>query len=77
MAAKEEYSEKVQALMNNPKNVRNIGIVSHSFQALFRGAKIHHGKTTLTDNLAAATGMMSAELVGERMLTWIDPRLLS
>lgn len=33
MAAKEEYSENVQKLMNNPKNIRNIGIVSH----------IHHG----------------------------------
>jgi len=60
--AKEEYSEKVQELMNNPKNIRNIGIVSH----------IHHGKTTLTDNLAAAAGLMARDLVGERMLTWID-----
>ncbi len=62
MASKEEYTEKVQKLMSNPKNIRNIGIVSH----------IHHGKTCLTDNLAAAAGMMSSELVGERMLTWID-----
>ncbi len=61
---KEEYSEKVQELMNNPKNIRNIGIVSH----------IHHGKTTLTDNLAAAAGLMARDLVGERMLTWIDPQ---
>ncbi|MDD5416469.1 MAG: elongation factor EF-2 [Candidatus Aenigmarchaeota archaeon] len=62
MAGKEEYSENVQKLMNNPKNIRNIGIVSH----------IHHGKTCLTDNLAAAAGMMAQQLVGERMLTWID-----
>lgn len=62
MAEKLAYSERVQELMNNPKNIRNIGIVSH----------IHHGKTTLTDTLAALAGMMSAELVGERMLTWID-----
>ncbi|MFQ6020752.1 MAG: elongation factor EF-2 [Candidatus Aenigmatarchaeota archaeon] len=60
--AREEYSEKVQKLMENPKNIRNIGIVSH----------IHHGKTTLTDNLAAAAGLMAKQLVGERMLTWID-----
>jgi elongation factor 2 len=64
MAGKEEYSEKVQELMSNPKNIRNIGIVSH----------IHHGKTTLTDNLAAAAGLMARELVGERMLTWVDPQ---
>ncbi len=60
--AKEEYSEQVQRLMDNPKNIRNIGILSH----------IHHGKTCLTDNLAAAAGMMAEQLVGERMLTWID-----
>ena len=60
--AKEEYSDKVQELMNNPKNIRNIGIVSH----------IHHGKTTLTDNLAAAAGLMAKDLVGDRMLTWVD-----
>ena len=62
MATKEEYSRKVQELMSNTKNIRNIGIISH----------IHHGKTVLTDNLAAAAGMMAGELVGERMLTWID-----
>lgn len=31
-------------------------------------------KTCLTDNLAAAAGMMAQQLVGERMLTWIDPQ---
>jgi elongation factor 2 len=59
---KEEFSDKVQELMSNQKNIRNIGIVSH----------IHHGKTTLTDNLAAAAGLMARDLVGERMLTWVD-----
>jgi elongation factor 2 len=59
---KEEHSEKIQELMSNQKNIRNIGIVSH----------IHHGKTTLTDNLAAAAGLMARELVGDRMLTWVD-----
>ncbi len=57
-----EHAESVQKLMLNQKNIRNIGIVAH----------IHHGKTCLTDNLAAEAGMMSKELVGERMLTWID-----
>jgi elongation factor 2 len=28
--------------------------------------------TTLTDNLAAAAGLMARELVGDRMLTWVD-----
>lgn len=62
MAGKEEHGEKIQLLMENHKNIRNIGIVAH----------IHHGKTALTDNLAAAAGMMAKDLVGERMLTWID-----
>ncbi len=57
-----QHAENVQKLMLNQKCIRNIGIVAH----------IHHGKTTLTDNLAAEAGMMSSELVGERMLTWID-----
>jgi len=60
--AKEEHGEKIEELMINQKNIRNIGIVSH----------IHHGKTTLTDNLAAAAGLMARDLVGDRMLTWVD-----
>jgi elongation factor 2 len=28
--------------------------------------------TTLTDNLAAAAGLMARDLVGDRMLTWVD-----
>ena len=60
--AKEDFKKRVQELMDKPERIRNIGIVSH----------IHHGKTTLTDNLTAGAGLMSAELVGERMLTWID-----
>src|SRR3989344_2722497 len=64
MAGKEEHSEKVQQLMSNPKNIRNIGIVAH----------IHHGKTALTDNLAAKAGLMAEKLAGVKMLTWIDPQ---
>ena len=50
--------------MNNPKNIRNIGIIAH----------IHHGKTALTDNLAAKAGLMAEKLAGVKMLTWIDPQ---
>ncbi len=64
MVAKEEHSEKVQQLMNNPKNIRNIGIIAH----------IHHGKTALTDNLAAKAGLIAEKLAGVKMLTWIDPQ---
>lgn len=31
MVARDEYAERVQSLMSNPKNIRNIGIVSHNF----------------------------------------------
>lgn len=41
---------------------------NHNFIA--EGMIIHN--TCLTDNLAAAAGMMARDLVGERMLTWID-----
>ena len=51
-------------LMNNYKNIRNIGIVAH----------IHHGKTALTDNLAAKAGLIAEKLAGVKMLTWIDPQ---
>ncbi len=64
MVAKEEHSERVQELMSNPKNIRNIGIVAH----------IHHGKTALTDNLAAKAGLIAEKLAGVKMLTWIDPQ---
>ncbi len=64
MVGKEEHSEKVQQLMNDPKNIRNIGIIAH----------IHHGKTALTDNLAAKAGFMAEKLAGVKMLTWIDPQ---
>ena len=64
MVGKEEHSEKVQQLMSNPKYIRNIGIVAH----------IHHGKTALTDNLAAKAGLMAEKLAGVKMLTWIDPQ---
>lgn len=46
--------------MNKPENIRNIGIIAH----------IHHGKTTLTDNLLAGSGMLAEELAGEAMFTW-------
>ena len=64
MVGKEEHSEKVQQLMNDPTNIRNIGIIAH----------IHHGKTALTDNLAAKAGFMAEKLAGVKMLTWIDPQ---
>jgi elongation factor 2 len=63
MAKKETSLEKIQRLVKNHGNIRNIATSAH----------IHHGKTALTDNLLAAAGMMSEKLAGELeggMATW-------
>ena len=60
--AKKEIAETIVETMKRPEQIRNIATSSH----------VHHGKTTLTDNLAALAGMISEETVGKTMLTWFD-----
>jgi elongation factor 2 len=63
--AKKEMIERVIEVMKDPTRIRNIATSSH----------VHHGKTTLTDNLAALAGMMADKTVGDvesGMLTWFD-----
>ncbi|MFH1450763.1 MAG: elongation factor EF-2, partial [archaeon] len=55
MARKEDIVAKVSELMWKPEQIRNIGIVAH----------IDHGKTTLSDNLLAGSGMLSEEVAGK------------
>lgn len=56
MVKKEDVVKLAEKLMNNRKNIRNMGIVAH----------IDHGKSTLADSLVAASGLMSEELAGQQ-----------
>ncbi len=62
MGRKEENIKKAQAIMRNPKQIRNIGTAAH----------IDHGKTTLSDNLIAGAGMMSEDLAGKQLMLDFD-----
>jgi elongation factor 2 len=57
-----ELAKAIPEMMHNVDKIRNIGIVAH----------IHHGKTTLSDNLLAAAGMISNELAGKQLLLNFD-----
>jgi elongation factor 2 len=57
-----ELAKAIPEMMRSVDRIRNIGIVAH----------IHHGKTTLSDNLLAAAGMISNELAGKQLLLNFD-----
>ncbi len=57
-----ELAAAIPEMMRQVDRIRNIGIVAH----------IHHGKTTLSDNLLAAAGMISNELAGKQLYLNFD-----
>ena len=57
-----ELAKAIPEMMRQRERIRNIGIVAH----------IHHGKTTLSDNLLAAAGMISNELAGKQLYLNFD-----
>ena len=59
---REELVRELPVMMHKKHNIRNIGIIAH----------IHHGKTTLSDNLLAAAGMISSELAGKQLYLNFD-----
>ncbi|MBR9680510.1 MAG: elongation factor EF-2 [Candidatus Altiarchaeota archaeon] len=60
MAKKTDLKELLQELAVDKNKIRNIGIVAH----------IDHGKTTMSDSLVAAAGMLSESVAGDAR--WLD-----
>ncbi len=57
------YIERISSSMENKENIRNISIVSH----------VDHGKTTLSDHLLQAGGLISRKMAGSaRALDYLD-----
>ncbi|MBN1941561.1 MAG: elongation factor EF-2 [Candidatus Diapherotrites archaeon] len=58
MGKREDMVKLTEHMMENRETIRNIGIVAH----------IDHGKTTLSDALIAAAGLISQDVAGDAMV---------
>ncbi|CEG13353.1 Elongation factor 2 (fragment) [groundwater metagenome] len=63
MGRAEQLAEKAVSMMQNRENIRNMAIVAH----------IDHGKTTLTTNLLAGAGLISASALDKDKITEFAP----
>ena len=54
--------EQIRAIMDNPKNIRNMSVIAH----------VDHGKSTLSDALICKAGLLSEHSAG--LARWMDGR---